>query len=143
MSITSGLVKTAVKWTPKALILWVANKVLKGIAEVSDFELDLDARTAYALTTLNGESESIEVWLNGFSVISEEGYYHLLLESAESNKPWLNTIFSHITGRAWKIPDVPKFRSQIGLLAELLKPIPATVPEQAEQSEQPERQETV
>ena len=132
MSFTSGLIKTAVKWTPKALVLWVANRILKGIAEVSDFDLDLDARKAYAQTTLNGESESIDVWLDGFSIISEDDSYKLLLEKAESNKPWLNNIFSHLVGKPWKIPDVPKFRSQIALVAELLKP---ETPEQSGQEE--------
>lgn len=123
MSLTSGIIKAGVKWTPKSLVLWVANKVLKDIATISDFELDLDTRSAYAQTTLNGETEMIEVQLDGFAIINDGESYRLILDKAQSNKPWLNKVFSHIVGKPWKIPDVPKYRKQIDLLAELLKPV--------------------
>lgn len=119
----------AINWTPKMMVLWVANIILKGIAELTDFDLDLDARKAYVQTTLYGEAETIEVWLDGFAVVSDGESNKFILQQAQSNKPWLNNIFAHIVGKAWKIPEIPQFKAYIELVAELLK---AESPEQEE-----------
>jgi len=122
MSFTTSLVKTAINCTPEFMMSWVANFVLKGIAEISAISFDLDARTAYVQATLNGEAEAIEVWLNGFCITSDDTGKYLLLNEARSNKPWLNNIFARITGKAWKIPALPQFQAYIDLVADLLKP---------------------
>ncbi|WP_367025904.1 hypothetical protein ABZN20_16000 [Methylococcus sp. ANG] len=44
MSYKASLVKLAIKWTPKFLVLWVANIILKGIAELTYFAFDIDTR---------------------------------------------------------------------------------------------------
>jgi hypothetical protein len=121
MSYKTRLIKMAIKWTPKMMVVWVANKVLKGIAELSDFNVDLDTRTAYVKTTLYGETEAIEVWLEDFTVSGDGDSYHFSLQQAQSNKPWLNTILSHIIGKAWKIPVTPQLKAYVELVAELLK----------------------
>jgi hypothetical protein len=131
MSFTTGLIKTAINLTPKMVIIWVANMVLKGIANVSDFELDLDARKVYVQTTLNGETEAIEVWVEGFAIVNDENSKKFILQQAKSNKLWLNNIFAHITGKAWKIPELPQYKAYIDLVAELLK---AERPEQVEEA---------
>lgn len=111
----------AIKLTPNVMIVWVANIILKGIAELSDFSFDLDARTAYVQATLVGEAEAIEVWLEDFAVVSDEGAYKFIIHRAQSNRPWLNNLLSRIVGKAWQIPDIPQFAPHIGLVAELLK----------------------
>ena len=58
MNFLTGLIKIAIKWTPKVIILWVVNYQLKGIAEVKDFDLELDERKVYVHTQLFGEVES-------------------------------------------------------------------------------------
>lgn len=121
MSFKTSLVKMAINWTPKMMVMWVANIILKGIAELTDYNFDLDARKAYVQTTLYGESEPIEVWLDGFAIISENETKYLILEQGQSNKPWLTNIFGHIAGKAWKIPALPQFSQHIELIAELLK----------------------
>jgi hypothetical protein len=121
MSVTTNLIKLAINWTPNAMIIWVANIILKGIAELTDFSLDLDSRKIYVQTTLNGETEQIEIWVDGFAVITEEQTKYFILEQGRSNKPWLNTIFSHIVGKPWKIPSLPQYQAYINLIAELLK----------------------
>lgn len=121
MSFKTRLVKTAIKWTPDTMVLWVANIVLKDIAELTAFNLDLDVRKAYVQTTLYGEAEPIEVWLDGFAVVSDEEANYLVIQQGQSNRPWLNNIFTRITGKKWKIPVIPKYSAQIGLIIELLK----------------------
>jgi hypothetical protein len=122
MSIKSNLVKMAIKCSPKVAVIWVANKVLKGIAELSDFIFDLDLRTAYVQMTLYGEAEPIEVWLDDFAIINEEdGSKKFIVQQAKSNKPWLQNIFAHIVGKAWKIPVIPQLAPYMDLIAELLK----------------------
>lgn len=127
MSFKSSLVKMAIDWTPKMMVMWVANMVLKGIAELTDYSFDLDTRKAYVQTTLYGESEPIEVWLDGFAIVSDGESKKFIIEQAQSNKPWLNNIFAHIVGKAWKIPVIPQLTAHIELIAELLK---AESPEQ-------------
>ncbi len=117
MSLKASLVKIAIKLTPNILIEWVANIVLKGIAELMDFNFDLETRKAYVQVQLVGESETIEVWLEGFGVISEEDSHHLIIHQAHSNRIWLDNLLSRLVGKAWKIPAVP----QADLVIELLK----------------------
>ena len=121
MSFKTRLIKLAIKWTPKTLVLWVGNIALKGIATIADFNFDIDARKAYVKTLLLGEAEPIEVWLDDFAVVSQEGAYHFILQQAQSNKPWLNNILAHIVGKAWKIPDIPQLRAHLDLVVELFK----------------------
>jgi hypothetical protein len=129
MSYTTSLIKMAIKWTPNMMIIWVANIMLKGIAELTDFSFDLDARKAYVQIRLYGEAETIEVWLDGFAVVSDEDSHKLVVQQAQSNRPWLNNLLSRIVGKAWKIPVMPQFQAQIELIIELLK---AESPEQEE-----------
>jgi hypothetical protein len=121
MSFKTSIVKKAIKWTPKKIIKWVANFKLKGIAEVSDFRFDLDARTVYAQVQLFGEAEPLEVWLEDFAVLSDEDSYRFILQQAKSNRPWLDNVFARFVGKAWKIPMLPQLAPHVGLLAELLK----------------------
>lgn len=111
----------AIKLTPNILIVWVANIVLKGIAELTDFSFDLDARTAYVQIQLVGESETIEVWLDGFAVVSDEESYKFIVHQAQSNRIWLDNLLSRVVGKAWKIPVIPQLAAQMELVAELLK----------------------
>ena len=121
MSFKSSLVKMAINWTPKTLVLWVGNLVLKGIAELTDFKFDLDTRKAYVQTTLYGEAEPIEIWLNNFTVRREGEAYYFILEQGLSNKPWLSNLLAKIAGKGWKMSVPPQFKAHVELLAELLK----------------------
>ena len=121
MSFKTGLIKMAIKWTPNMMIIWVANIVLKGIAELKDFNFDLDARTSYVQIQLLGESETIEVWLEDFSIVSDEDSHKLIIQQAKSNRLWLNNLLSRVAGKAWKIPALPQFAAEIELISELFK----------------------
>lgn len=123
MSYKTRIIKAAIRWTPTALILWAGNIALKGIARLGDFNLDLDARKIYVKTTLYGEAEAIEVWLEDFAVLGDPGgAYHFILQQARANKPWLANLLTRIVKKPWKIPDLPPLRPHMALLAELLKP---------------------
>ncbi|MGZ8189677.1 MAG: hypothetical protein ACXWTS_00455 [Methylococcaceae bacterium] len=111
----------AIKLTPNMMVLWGANIVLKGIAELTDFNFDLETRKAYVQTTLYGETEAIEVWLEDFAIVSDEQSYSFIIQQAQSNRPWLNNLLSHFVGKTWKIPAIPQLTAHIELLAELLK----------------------
>ena len=121
MSFKSSLVKIAIKLTPDIIVIWVANIILKGIAELSDFIFDLDARTAYVRMTLTGEAEPIEVCLDGFTIVSEGNSHRLIIQKAQANRPWLDNLLSRIVGKAWQIPAIPQYKAQIELIAELFK----------------------
>lgn len=123
MSVKTSLVKIAIKLTPNIIVLWVANIILKGIAELSDFNFDLDTRTAFVRATLAGEVEPLDVSVDGFAVVTdEESSHYLIIHQAQSNRLWLHNLLSRIAGKAWKIPSIPEFEDQIELVAELFKP---------------------
>ena len=103
------------------MIILVANIILKGIAELTAFNFDLEARTAYVQIQLLGEAEAIEVWLEDFAVVSDEESHKLIIQQAQSNRLWLNNLLSRIAGKAWKIPSMPQFAAEIELLSELFK----------------------
>ncbi|MEW6036851.1 MAG: hypothetical protein AB1648_01110 [Pseudomonadota bacterium] len=121
MSYKSSFVKLVIKLTPKFLVLWIANLILKGIAELRYFVFDIDTRKAYVAIDLAGESETIEVWLDGFYVISDETSHRFVIQQARSNRLWLNNLLARVTGKAWKIPETPQWAGQVELVAELLE----------------------
>jgi hypothetical protein len=73
MSYKSKLLKMAFDNTPKKMFLWMANKKLKGVGELTDFNIDSQYRKLYARILLEGEHEDepIEVWLEDLSLISQ------------------------------------------------------------------------
>jgi hypothetical protein len=125
MSFKSSLlkiaIKIAIKVTPNKMVLWVANTVLKGIAELTDFSFDIDTRKVYVQTTLYGETEAIDVWLEDFAIASDGQSYQFIMHHARSNRPWLTNILAHIVGKAWKIPAIPQLNAHMALIAELFK----------------------
>ena len=126
------IIKIGAKLTPKILVSWVANIVLKGIAEFSTITYDLDARTAFVKVTLYGEEEPIEVAVDGFEIQGDEGHYQFILHKAESSKPWMNNMLARFVGKAIDIPDIPKYKLQLEIIANLLK---ADSPEQEAEQE--------
>lgn len=121
MKIAISLTKFVIKWTPRKLISWVANIVLKDIAELTNLSFDLEARTVYIQVQLMGESETIEVWIDGFAIIPHNGSYQFIIEQAKSNRLWLNNILSRLVGKTWKIPNTPQFAPYIQFIVELLE----------------------
>lgn len=121
MSIKSIIIKTVIKLTPNILIIWVTNIILKGIAELTDFSFDLEARKVYVQTRLYGEEETIDICLEDFSVFSDGESYRFIIHQAKSDRPWLNNLLSRIIGKAWKIPEIPQLAAQLELLTELFK----------------------
>jgi len=102
-----------------------------------DFSFDLEARKSYVQIQLLGESETIEVWLENFTVVSDEGGHSLIIEQAQSNRIWLNNLLSRIAGKAWKIPVIPQFTAEIELICELFKA------ESREEAETPVQEDNV
>jgi hypothetical protein len=128
MSIKSSLIKMVIKLTPNILIIWVSNIILKGIAELTEFSFDLEARKVYVQTRLYGEEETIEVCLEDFAVFSDGESYRFIIHQAKSDRPWLNNLLSRIIGKAWKIPATPQLTAQLELLTELFKSKRVTAP---------------
>jgi len=124
MSIKSSLLKIVIKLTPDILIIWVANIVLKGIAELTAFNFDIEERKVYVQTRLYGEQETIDVCLEDFAVFNDGESYRFIIHQAKSDRPWLNNLLSRVIGKAWKIPEIPQFSAQLELVAELFKANP-------------------
>lgn len=122
MSYKTSLIKTAIKLTPNKLIIFVGNIVLKGIAELKDFDFDIENRKAYVQVLLCGETEIIEVQIEGFAVVKDETGYKLVIQNAKSNRLWLGNLLSRIIGKDWKIPELPQISSYLDLIVELFQP---------------------
>jgi hypothetical protein len=121
MSYKTSLIKMVIKWTPSVMIVWVANIILKGIAELTEFTFDLDTRKVYVQVMLCGETEAIEVWVDGFGIINDQESYQFIIQQAQSNKLWLNNLLVHFVGKAWKIPVIPQLAAHIELIADVFK----------------------
>lgn len=134
MSIKSSLIKIVIKLTPNILIIWVANIILKGIAELLAFNFDVDTRKIYVQTRLYGEEDTIEVEVEDFAVFNDGDSYRFIIHHARSDRPWLNNLLSRVIGKAWKIPALPQFAAQLDLVAELFKAKPAALPVEHEDS---------
>ena len=121
MSYKSSIIKTAIKITPSFIIIWVANLILKGIAELTFFSFDIDTRKVHVQTKLHGETDTIDVWLDDFSISQDAaGAYQFILQHAHSDRPWLTNILAHIAGKTWTIPEIPQAAPYMPLIAEVL-----------------------
>jgi hypothetical protein len=119
MSLKGRLAKLAIKWTPKSLILWIANSQLKGVARLTDFMLNLDSRQAFVQARLFQEADIIEVLLQDFAIVHDGQSYCVVIGRAESNRAWLSNLLCRVVGRPWKIPELPQLKPHMGLLLEL------------------------
>ncbi|OAI19331.1 hypothetical protein A1507_07155 [Methylomonas koyamae] len=119
MSIAANIIRFAIKITPNSLIVWVANHVMKGIAELTQFNFDLDARKVYVQSRLYGEDFTIDVVLEDFAVFNDGESYRFILHSARSDRPWLQNILAKFVGKPWKIPALPGFAKPLELMAEV------------------------
>ncbi len=137
MSIKSSLIKIVIKLTPNILIIWVANFIMKGIAELLAFNFVVDARKIYVQTRLYGEEGTIEVILEDFAVFNDGESYRFIIHHARSDRPWLNNLLSRVIGKAWKIPELPQFAAQLDLVAELFKAKPVALPVESDESGNP------
>lgn len=127
MSIKSALLKIVIRLTPNIFIIWVSNIILKGIAELTEFNFDIDARTLHVQTKLYGEEGTIDVSLEDFAVFHDGETYRVIVHHARSDRPWLNNLLARIIGKAWKIPALPQFAAQLELVAELFKAQPPAI----------------
>jgi len=121
MSFKSSAAKLAIKLTPNKLVIWIANIILKDIAALKAFTFDLEPRKAYVQILLEGEPETIDVWLEDFIIINNEGSYKLFIQQAKSNRLWLDNILSRIVRKEWKIPIPSQMASQFEFVAEVFK----------------------
>ena len=121
MSLKANLAKIAIKMTPNMLIKLVANIVLKDIAKLTGFNFDIDTRQLFVQVHLAGESETIDVWLEDFSIITDAGSYKFVMQQASSNRVWLDNILSRIVRKEWPIPIPSEMSSQFEFVAELFK----------------------
>ena len=117
MSFKAGLTKIVIKCTPNTLVKWIANIILKDVAKLTGYIFDLDARKAFVQIQLAGESETIDVSLDGFAIISDGDTHKFIIYRAESNRLWLDKILSRIEGKAWTLPET----SHTEFMTELLK----------------------
>ena len=121
MSIKSRLIKMVIKLTPNILIIWVSNIILKGIAELTEFNFDIETRKIYVQTRLHGEKDTIEICLEDFAVFNDGESYRFIIHQAKSDRPWLTNLLALVTGKAWKIPAIPQLNAQLELLTELFQ----------------------
>lgn len=127
MSIKSAVLKIVIKLTPNIVIIWVSNIILKGIAELTEFNFDIDARKLHVQIRLYGEEGTIDVCLEDFAVFHDGESYRVIIHHAGSDRPWLNNLLARIIGKAWKIPALPQFATQLELVAEVFKAPPPAI----------------
>lgn len=107
--------------TPNMLIKLVANIILKDIAKLIGFNFDIDTRQLFVQVHLAGESETIDVWLEDFSIISDADSYKFVMQQASSNRVWLNNILSRIVRKEWSVPVLSEMTSHFEFVAEIFK----------------------
>ncbi len=119
MSVKASLTKMVIKMTPNKLVVWGANFILKDIAKLTGFDFDIDTRQLFVQVHLVGESETIDVWLEDFAILTEEGSYKLYIHQAKSNRIWLGNILSRIIKKEWQIPIPSHMASHFKFIAEV------------------------
>jgi len=112
----------AIKLTPNILIIWVSNIILKGIAELTEFSFDLEARKSTFKQDSTVRKKRLKFGWKILLFFNDGESYRFIIHQAKSDRPWLNNLLSRIIGKAWKIPAIPQLTAQLELLTELLKP---------------------
>ncbi len=129
MSYKSTLVRFAIKQTPKKMVLWLANKKTKDIAELTDFSFNLEERKLYAQMVLAGEEEAVDLRIEDFTLVAHEESFRISFHQVQSNRPWLDALLmKFLLDREWKVPE-----KHADLIHELLA---SEDPEQEESEEE-------
>ncbi len=111
MSYKSSLIKIALNKTPSSVIVWLVNKKLKGIAKLTQFDFNSDERNLLVKLRFAGEEEAFDVWFEGFTLLSEEEPYKLVIEQARSSKPWIHALLTRLILN--KKLRIPKSKSEL------------------------------
>ncbi|WP_143735840.1 hypothetical protein [Methyloprofundus sedimenti] len=88
------------------MILWAANKKARGVAKLTDFSFNSEERKLYAQMLLSGEQDATNLWIEDFTLITQEKSFLIVIHQAQSNRPWIDTLLRNfVLEREWKIPD--------------------------------------
>lgn len=106
MSYKSTLINLAINKSPKKLMLWLANKKIKGVAQLTDYYFNATQHKLYVQLLLKGEQELEEIWIEDFTLVKYQGSYKLVIHQALSTRPWIDSFLRNFAlHREIKIPE--------------------------------------
>jgi hypothetical protein len=90
------LIKNTLKLTwldinSKAVNWFLGNK-LRGVGQVLDLKIDFKAKTAQCKIKLNGESEPIQISVDGLELTHPDNKYYINIKSATVSREWLQAL---------------------------------------------------
>ena len=90
------------------------ENLLEGEGKVESFKIDTTAKSCFADLKLDGESESIRIDVNRYSVECNGADRYIVIHEATTSRKWLNRLLTPFIPYRFKVPE------QYGALAALL-----------------------
>lgn len=111
MSYKTSLIKVALNKTPSAVIVWLVNKKLKGVAKLTHFNFNSDERKLFVKLKFRGEADSFDICFDDFTLLSDEEPYNLVIARVSASKPWVDALLTRLVLN--KRIKIPKSNSEL------------------------------
>ena len=106
MSFRSILTKFAHKLIPQPVVLHFLNKHIHGYGRIIQYNINQKEKKLYLEFHLSGDSEKIEIWVDSYEIISEEGSKKIRINQVRGSREWVNKALNQISkGRTFSVPE--------------------------------------
>jgi hypothetical protein len=81
------------------------NDRIARYGQVRELKIDSRAKTVAVVCELIGESEPVNVRVDSYRLVSENGQHFVEVVTCSCSRPWLNNLLAdHACGRRWVLP---------------------------------------
>jgi hypothetical protein len=106
MSLRSKLTKVAHKLTPRGLVLHFLNKLIQGYGRIIQYHINQKEKKLYLEFHLSGDSEKMEIWVDSYEIISEEGSKKIRINQVRGSREWVNKALNQFAkGKTLPVPE--------------------------------------
>lgn len=95
--------------TIEACVRAFLNQKIEKFGSVANLRIDSVQRTICVQLALKGENSLIEVNVDGYEVIQEEGQVFISSQSFRASRGWIeNLLREYVAGRKFQLPEVAR-----------------------------------
>ena len=106
MSLKSKTGKYLDRLTGSGSTKFIINQVIRDYGQLTEFRINQQDKIISAAILLTGEDRPIKVTIRKYSLAVKDNSTSLLIEDAESDRPWLTAILKkYVINRPWTIPE--------------------------------------
>lgn len=88
-------------------VQFAINVKIKEFGEMLKFNLDSQNKTIELEIMLDGEKEPLNVKINSYEIVEENGKYYISVKDITTSRKWINVVASeHLNNQKFEIPEI-------------------------------------